>query len=632
MRTRFRSLALAFLALAFLVLASAAQAQGLDGIPMPALDFSIETMPVQVYAQEQSAWRFNVFHDFKLVDRRPESGITFHQQITDDSGREYKPVHYDHGNGIAAADVDGDGRIDLYFVNQLGDNELWKNLGGGRFQDITAAAGVAVPGPVKVSAAFADIDNDGDEDLFVTTVRGGNHLFTNDGKGHFTDITAAAGLSEVAHSSGVVFFDYDRDGKLDLFVTNVGKYTGEERGAGGYFVGYRDAFSGHLHPERTELSSLYRNLGGGKFAKANDETGLFDGSWSGDATFTDVNEDGLPDLYVLNMQGDDHLWVNVDGRTFAERAERYFPKTSWGAMGVKFFDWDNDGRMDLYTTDMHSDMSREVLPGQEKVKSLITWSDADYLQGGANNIFGNSFYRGLGGGRFEEISDRIGAETYWPWGLSVGDLNADGWQDAFVTGSMNFPFRYSTNSVLLNDLGKTFLDSEFLLGVEPRRELRRPWFEVDCSGADQTRQICYGRTGRQWVYASAGSRSSVIFDLDGDGDLDVVTSEFNDFPQLLVSDLAEKRPIHWLAVRLVGTTSNRDGLGARVQVFAGGRTYTQVHDGKSGYLSQSALPLYFGLGDAEKVERIEVLWPSGRTQTVRKGVEINRTMTITEGS
>ena len=134
------------------------------------------------------------FHDFQFSDRVAQSGITFKHQIVDDAGKTYKAAHYDHGTGIAVADVDGDGLLDIYFVSQAGGNQLWKNLGGGKFQNITESAGVGVPGKVSVSASFADIDNDGDPDLYVTTVRGGNMLFENDGHGRFKDISAPAGV------------------------------------------------------------------------------------------------------------------------------------------------------------------------------------------------------------------------------------------------------------------------------------------------------------------------------------------------------------------------------------------------------------------------------------------------------
>jgi hypothetical protein len=303
-------------------------------------------------------------------------------------------------------------------------------------------------------------------------------------------------------------------------------------------------------------------------------------------------------------------------------------------MGVKFFDYDNDGRMDLFVTDMHSDMMDEIAPHNEKEK-VKTHPPDDVLGGPADKfIFGNAFYHNLGGGKFEEISDKIGVEQLWPWGISVGDVNADGWDDIFITAGMNFPFRYGINSMLLNNRGEKFLDSEFLLGIEPRQRPYTPWFVMDCTNqevlADLGKSVCEGQTQKVNVMVPRASRSSVVFDLDNDGDLDIVTNDFNSEPQVLISDLAQQKKIHWLKVILIGTRSNRNGLGATVRVHANGQIYTKYNDGKSGYLSQSVLPLYFGLGDATKIDRIEVNWPSGRKQAVSKGLHDNQTLRITE--
>ena len=598
----------------------------------PNPDEGVDSLTARREAQIAAAGSLRAFHDFHFTDALQASGITFVHHIVEDAGKHYKAVHYDHGTGIAVADVDGDGLYDIYFVNQVGGNELWKNLGGGRFRNITAESGLGVPGRISVTASFADVDNDGDEDLFVTTVRGGNILFENDGRGHFRDISKDAGVDLTAHSSGAVFFDFDKDGLVDLLVCNVGRYTTDQKGPDGAYVGLEDAFFGHLHPDRFEYPVLYRNLGHNRFKDVTADVGLKPSGWGGDATAMDVNGDGWPDLFVLNMQGQQHYMENVGGRSFVDKTRQYFPKAPWGAMGVKFFDFDNDGRPDLFITDMHSDMFEKLAPSREKEKASVH-PPAEGLGGNPDTfVFGNALFHNLGGGQFEEVSDRLSAENYWPWGPSVGDVNADGWDDIFIASSMNYPHRYGINSLLLNDAGRKFVDAEFVLGIEPRREGRThtPWFELDCLQEGLGTDLCRGQTGKITVMAPLGSRSAVIFDLDADGDLDIVTNDFNSAPQVLISDLTTRRRIQWVAIALVGTTSNRDGLGATVRILAGGRTSTKVNDGKSGYLSQSALPLYFGLGDADRIERVEIDWPSGKKQVETQGLLTNRVLKMTE--
>jgi hypothetical protein len=604
-------------------------------IRVPNPDIGADALEARKQAQMATANQFAVFHQFQFADRARESGITFVHHIVEDAGKHYKAVHYDHGNGIAVADVDGDGLYDIYFVNQVGGNELWKNLGGGRFRDITKESGVGLAGRISVAASFADIDNDGDQDLFVTTVRGGNVLFENDGHGRFKDISKEAGVDLVTHSSGAVFFDFDRDGLVDLLVCNVGQYTTDQKGPDGAYVGLADAFLGHTHPDRFEYPVLYRNTGRNLFKDVTAAVGLRPSGWGGDASVADLNGDGWPDLFVLNMQGHGHYFENQGGHTFVDKTAEYFPRTPWGAMGIKFFDFDNDGRPDLFITDMHSDMFETMPPDREKQKAGV--HPPEQLLGGPADtfIFGNALFHNIskrGGTAFEEISDRAGVENYWPWGPSIGDVNADGWEDIFIASSMDYPHRYGINSMLLNNRGEKFLDAEFLLGIEPRTGGRThtPWFELDCLTEGLGADLCRGQSGKIKVMAPLGSRSAVMFDLDGDGDLDIVTNDFNSAPQVLVSDLAQRRPIHWLQVALAGAASNRGGLGATVRVRAGGHAYTKYNDGKSGYLSQSALPLYFGLGDAEKIDAVEVHWPSGRKQVVTEGLEINRTLRIAE--
>ena len=624
-------------------MADAQQAPPIVGVPSEVLD------PPWLQSRRQSqlaaAKGYAVFCDFSFTDRQPTSGIAFRHRIVDDSGRHYRPNHYDHGNGIALADVDGDGRTDLYFVNQAGGNGLWRNVGSGQFADITERGGVALADRVGVTASFADLDNDGAPDLYVTNVRVGNVLFRNQGDGHFANISQGSGLNHKGHSSAALFFDYDRDGQLDLFLTNVGQYTErgdpvavigfapeEQADQYHYYVGFKDAFAGHLKPERTEPSLLFRNAGENRFVDVTEAVGIRARGWSGDAVPLDANEDGWPDLYVLNMQGHDQYYENDQGQHFIDKSLAIFPRTPWGAMSAQIIDFDNDSHQDLYITDMHSDMSEDIGPEREKSKARMQWSES-FLRSGGRSIYGNAFYHRQADGTYAEISDSIGAENYWPWGLSAGDLNADGYEDVFITASMNYAFRYAVNALLLNDRGRGFLDAEFALGAEPRREGRTamPWFALDCAGEYAAHPDCEGRSGPHVFWGALGSRASALADLDDDGDLDIVTNEFNAPPLLLISDLSDqKADLNFLKVRLLGTRSNRNGLGAVVEVHTRTQTYTRVHDGKSGYLSQSLLPLYFGLGPARTVERVQVQWPSGVAQTVAGPIASNQLLEIRE--
>ena len=436
---------------------------------------------------------------------------------------------------------------------------------------MSATAGVAIGDRVSVGATFADYDNDGFADLFVTSTRGGNVLFHNRGDGTFANVTAAAGVSHVGHSQTPVFFDYDDDGDLDLFLTNTAHWTKDvvDFANGNYYEGKESLADLMMSPKETNI--LYRN--------------------NGDGSFTDVTAATLV-------------------------------RTPHGAIGSKVFDYDGDGRLDLFVVDMHSDMwtgidsqerSREAAKQyqtrrfltssgptvDESVPGFIESQRNEFAKHGEDYdamLFGNALYRNLGGGKFTETAVAAGLETFWPWGIATGDYDNDGDEDVFITAGMGYPFYYWPNSLMMNNGDGTFRDRAATLGVEP-----------PAGGSHLATTI----SGRQ---AARSSRSAAVADFDGDGRLEIVTNNFNDRPYLFANRFPRR---NYVALRLTGTKSNRDAIGALARLWAGNTVMVRQVNPAGGYLAQSSKVLHFGLGDRTSVDSIEIRWPRGTVQTVK---------------
>jgi enediyne biosynthesis protein E4 len=551
-----------------------------------------------------------------------EVGITWQMQfLTGEQGETFKINLYDHGCGLAVGDFDGDGFDDIYFLNQLGRNALYRNNGNGTFTDVTESAGVGLGDRVCVGATFVDYDNDGLQDLFVTSTRGGNVLFRNMGNGKFKDVTKEAGLTHVGHSQSAVFFDFDGDGHLDLFLTNTAEWTTNALDPStNRWVGKGDpAGLSKVVTSPKEFNILYRNDGKGHFVDVTEKMGLKGRGWAADAIAFDYNDDGRPDLLVTSMFGRAQLYRN-DGDKFTDVTMEVLGKTPWGGIGARVFDFNNDGKLDIYIVDMHSDMwmgvdrdhtSLELAKKHAKKKfdyfnGPMTEKDPTLIQGEIDLgkqigfkheecLFGNACYRNDGNGKFTEVSDAAGLETFWPWGIATGDFNNDGFEDVFITAGMGFPFYYWPNSLMMNQGNGTFLDKATEAGMEP--PLR---------GFNLPKEI----NGKP---AARSSRCAVTADFDHDGRLEIVTNNFNDQPYFFKNQFPKK---DYIAFRLRGTRSNRDAIGAVVRLSQGGQVMTRLVTGASGYLSQSSKTVHFGLGDKAAIEKVEITWPSGQKQTL----------------
>ncbi|MFN2571887.1 MAG: CRTAC1 family protein [Gemmatimonadales bacterium] len=554
-------------------------------------------------------------------ERAREAGITFFMHdLPKEQGETFHINLYDHGAGLAVGDYDNDGREDIYFLNQLGQNALYRNTGKGSFVDVTAKAGVGVGDRVSVGATFADYDNDGWEDLFVTSTRGGNVLFHNRGDGTFADVTAAAGLTRAGHFQTPLFFDYDSDGKLDLFVTNTGEWTTNVFDSTTHaYIGKPDL--GSLMTTTKEFNVLYRNNGDGTFTDVTARAGLRGRGWAGDAAVFDYDEDGYPDLFVADMFGRGQLYRNSGHGTFTDVTAQTLGRTPYGAVGSKAFDYDGDGRLDLVVVDMHSDMwtgldvshtsvtlatqtqhQRFRSPlgptGNERapqfsqvVRQLFATmgEDADAL------VFGNALYHNDGHGRFTETAGAVGLETFWPWGVATGDFDNDGNEDVFIPSGMGYPLYYWPNQLMMNNGNGSFSERAAALGVEPPRG--GIYLEERVAGQQATRS----------------SRSAVTADFDGDGRLEIVTNNFNDAPYFFTNRFPQR---HYAALRLTGTKSNRDAIGAVVRLWRGTRVMVRQVNPAGGYLSQSSRVVHFGLASDSMIDRVEIRWPSGVVQTL----------------
>jgi len=547
-----------------------------------------------------------------------DSGITFLMKfLPDEQGEKFKVNLYDHGCGVAVADYDGDGWDDVYFVNQLGANALYRNRGNGSFEDKTDDAGVALGDRIGVMAMFADYDNDGRQDLFVTSVRGGNVLFHNEGNGKFKDVTKQAGVELIAHCQGGHFFDFDNDGYLDLLVTSTAKWTltalePKLRYFPGKSTYYETAGS------EKEKNVLYRNNRNGTFTDVTAGSGLEGLGWAADVAVFDYDADGLLDVLITNMFGRAQLSRNQGKGRFEDVTLAVLGKTPWGGMGATAFDCNNDGNLDIYIVDMHSDMwaPANFPPNAETAKKRnrhlgIPFEESDPIFSRALKesqefadlvqlrdeevVFGNAFFKNLGKGNFVEMSAKADLENWWPWGIACGDFDRNGYEDIFIPAGMGYPFVFWPNYLMMNDGKEMFVDQAVENDVASPHESKYLEHEI---GSQQ---------------APRSSRSAAVGDFDRDGRLDLMVNNFNDGASYFRNQGSAGQ---YVALRLQGTKSNRDAIGAVARLYTGKQIMTrQVHTA-SGYLAQSSRVLHFGLPQGVKADRIDIIWPSGQRQTI----------------
>ena len=536
--------------------------------------------------------------------------------------------------GVCVGDYDGDGRPDFFATSPYGGHRLYRNLGGFRFEETAERAGVAGPEFWARGACFADLDNDRDLDLFVCGNGEANRLYWNRGDGTFAR-AEAAWLDHPDANTMMAFADYDNDGDLDgyLVVNDPNERSFEEDfqlevtfrdGKAVIPEADRETYDVLLHPELGpkvikvgQNDHLYRNDGGGEFTDVTRAAGISGPGMGLAATWWDYNNDNRPDLYVANdFYTPDKLYRNNGDGTFTDVIAEAVPHTPWFSMGTDTGDIDNDGRLDFMATDMSGSThykSKLGMGDMEKSRWFLTLpTPRQYMR--------NALYLNTGTGRFMEVAQMAGvANTDWTWSAKFADLDNDGWIDLYFTNGMT---RDLTHSDLVRQAGQL-----------PSAEAKRAFWAKQGRKKDRNMafrnlgDLRFEPAGEAWGLDTLGVSFGAAFaDFDGDGDLDLVTTDL-DTPLTLYRNNSHAH--HLVKIQLRGGDGNTHGVGARVELEAGGTRQIRFLNLCQGYISSNEPLLHFGLGEATRVDRLTVHWPSGRVQTLRD-LPADRLLVVTE--
>ncbi|HEY3836541.1 MAG TPA: FG-GAP-like repeat-containing protein, partial [Bryobacteraceae bacterium] len=522
----------------------------------------------------------------QFTDVAAEAGVTFKHE---NGASPEKQMFETFGSGAGVIDFDNDGWPDLFFANGADvvhgkpspGNVLYHNLRNGKFEDVTAKAGVAGNGMFATGVTVGDYDNDGFLDIYVTGF-GGNQLFHNNGDGTFTDVTAKAGVGGGGWSSSAAWVDYDRDGKLDLFVARYVEYDTKTAPYCGYKKpGYRM----YCDPQQFDgmPNLLYHNNGDGTFTEVSRKAGIANPAGKGlGVAIGDIDGDGWPDIFVANDGVRNFLYRNKHDGTFEDityGAGVGFDMNgkTLNGMGAEIADLDGDGLPDIFFTAF----SRQY----------------------------NPLFRNLGKHLFDDATMKSGLPTNIQtlgFGAKVFDYDNDGSPDIYITNG------HVTDNVELYDPQLTYRQTDLLY-----RNL----------GDGRFRDVS-AQSGPAFKIRHVG-RGAAIIDFDNDGDLDLVVTNSGGQPMLLRNDGGNRN--HWIGVRARGRQSNRFGIGCKVRVTSAGRTQMREINPYGSYLSTSDVRLFFGLGDQATVTRLEIEWPSGKKQ-VLENIPAGQLLTLDEAN